>query len=143
MARIQAIEATKPVVMDSRGDRFEWGPLKVADEHTFADAEYPQPEDGERLFYCVAVQVGVSCTDVATIAVLGVTRDLELGIEERFRVDVSGGEIDLVGRDGIPAAFCAPEPDPEDAALTDAGRDRYGAVLEQAHGLEAVVGGDA
>lgn len=143
MARIQAIGATKPVVMESRGDCFEWGQIQLADEDAFVDADYPEPEDGERLFHTVAIQVGVSCTDVATVAVLGVTQDLELGIEERFPVEVSGGEISLVDRDEIPAAFCAPEPDHDDAVLTETGRERYGAVLEEAHGIDVENGGDA
>jgi hypothetical protein len=142
MARIQAIGITEPSVADSGHDPLNWEPIRYASDGAFVDDDYPEPRAGERRFYTVAVKPGVSNheDDVGCVAVLGVTRDLEIGYEKRLRATVGeDGNYSLQDYDRVPPAFCAPEP--ADSEIPTRRRGKYARVLEHAHGLDMTGGG--
>lgn len=134
MARIQAVSATKPVVYESESP-LEWGAIQWAQAGAFEDVDVPEPDAGERVFHTIAVQRGQKQnSDIACVAVLGVTRDLEVGLEERFEATVDGEAVNLVGRDGVPATFC--KSPPENSGIPAERREAFGRVLERAHGVD-------
>ena len=121
----------EPVVMD--GDGLEWGPIQWADEGTFADAGHTDPDENKRRFYTIAIRKGWSeHTDAASIAVLGVTRDLEIGLETRYRA--TSEDWTLCDRDGVPASVC--ERPPRDSGIPTARKAKFRQVLKRAHDLE-------
>ncbi|MDJ1433965.1 hypothetical protein [Halostagnicola sp. A-GB9-2] len=118
----------EPVEMDGPG--LEWGPVQWAKAGTFSDDEHPQLGDNERRFYTIAIRRGWSEeTDAASIAVLGVTRDLESGAETRYRADSENWTP--VDRDGIPPSVC--KRPPRDSNIPVARKAKFRSVLERAH----------
>ncbi len=71
---------------------------------------------------------------IASVAVLGVTADLEVGIETRYRARYDDGEWTLVDRDDIPASVC--KRPRENSEIPAARRERFGRVLEDAHAVD-------
>ncbi|KDE59447.2 hypothetical protein EL22_21805 [Halostagnicola sp. A56] len=115
------------------GDGLEWGPIQWADAGTFADADYPEPTENERRFYTIAIRRGWGeNTNAASIAVLGVTRDLEIGLETRYRA--TSEDWTLCDRDGVPPSVC--KRPPADSAIPTARKDKFRQVLKRAHNFE-------
>lgn len=126
-------------VVEGESD-LEWGAVEWASEGQFADADHDEPGPNERRFYTIAVRRGwIESSDVASIAVLGVTRDLELGHESRFRAERNRetGEWTLCDREGIPASVC--KRPAEDSTIPSDRRDRYREILERAHDVDDAV----
>ncbi|AFZ73075.1 helix-hairpin-helix domain-containing protein [Natronobacterium gregoryi] len=132
----------EPVELDGSSG-LEWESVEWADEGAYADANHDDPDEGERRFYTVAIRRGRGSTsDAASVAVLGVTRDLEFGHESRYRAtyDDKTGEWTLTDRDSIPASVCR-RPS-ADSRIPSERRERYRTVLERAHDVDKPVAAD-
>lgn len=119
-------------------ESIEWEPVEWADEDAFADAHYPETDvdAGERRFYTVAIRRGqLPDSTTGSVAILGVTRDLEVGYETRLPADVDDGTWTLADHDdeGIPPAVT--ERPPRESTIPEGRRSWYREVLERAHGL--------
>jgi len=111
-----------------------WGDVEYATEGAFANADYPSPEGDERLFLTIAVMRGRLDDTTGSVAILGVTRDLEVGIETRLPADIDGDDWTIVDHDEIPAAV-AHEP-MSDRTIPNGPRKFYREVLERAHDVD-------
>jgi len=137
MARIQHIAPTpveKTELVKAQALDWDFGETQWALQDAFEGAEYPEPDDDERVFYTLAFKIGRKRNITARVDVLAVTRDLEYAIEMKLpaTIDDATLDIELVNYDdGIPAAFARPVKD--DSTVPEYRHAQYTKVLERAH----------
>lgn len=132
MARIQHIGATPVNHPPSADIPWKWSETKWAAEGAYADADYPERDEDERLFHTIAIQIGRKRNERARVDVLAVTRDLEYAIEATLAADLNVDyEVILREHDRVPAAFATEVI--EDSTIPECRREKYAGILERAH----------